>query len=312
MKQSRFILIFTGFLVISLALAISLGRAAPPEKFRSYKKEATKYGDFLSVTLDSAPFPHAARNRGMQIDDAYYPLRPHYSSDQVKLFIPKGFLPKKVVDLVFFFHGWYSSADDAERAFDLTRQFAASGINALLILPETARYAPDSFAGKLEERGGFERFAKDLLEGLASKKYLRKALPGRIMLACHSGGYRAVAKVLEQGDLRGHVEEVYLFDALFGGHAMFYNWILAGRGRFVAVYSEEGDTLRNTDKFVASLRTASVPVEISEDAPGKAASALKSRITFLKSGNDHFGVISKTSQFQRLLASSGLGIPPMR
>ena len=311
MKRSRFVLVIAALSVFSLALAYSL-KSSVPEKFGSYKKEETKFGELLTVTLDSAPFPHPARNKGMQLDDAFYPLRPHYSGNQVKIFIPKGFLPKKFVDLVFFFHGWYSSAEDAERAFDLTRQFAASGINAVLVLPETARYAPDSFAGKLEERGGFERFAKDLLEGLASKRHVGKASPGRIILACHSGGYRAVAKVLEQGDLRSHVEEVYLFDALFGGHALFLDWILSGRGRFVSVYSEEGDTLQNTDRFVATLRKANVPVEIAGDEPGKSSGALKSRVAFLKSDSDHYGVIAKASQFQRLLASSGLGIPPMR
>ncbi len=329
-KQTLFSAGTSVSLVFILVIAFSSGRASVPVKFRSFTKEESGFGTTLTVALDSAPFPHGDRSRGMQLDDAYYPLRPHYSSSQVRIFIPRGFLPMKYVDLVFFFHGWYSSVEDADAAFELTRQFAESGINALLILPETVRYAPDSFAGKLEEAGGFKRLVSDLLAGLASRGQLGRAYPGRIILAGHSGGYRAVARILELGDLKTHVEEVYLFDALFGGLEKFVDWIVTGHGRFVSVHSIGGDTMRNAENFVGSLRDLNVPVVVFSDLRdkrGKKAgvligeagelsksreAALRSRITFMRSEGGHFDVVSKRNQFRLLLSSSGLGNPPMR
>ena len=57
-------------------------------------------------------------------------------------------MPKKTVDLVFWFHGWGNNVDSAAIRYELIKQFIASKRNAVLVLAETARNSPDSYGGK--------------------------------------------------------------------------------------------------------------------------------------------------------------------
>ena len=127
----------------------------------------TAQGDILKLRLTSAPFPHPGRQNGYELDQTLYPADPHYVDSSVIVFVPRKFRAADMINLVFFFHGWNSSIDDAQKRFDLYRQFSQSGVQALLVLPELAWNAPDSFGGKLEEKGGFTRLVHELLETLS-------------------------------------------------------------------------------------------------------------------------------------------------
>lgn len=77
---------------------------------------------------------------------------------------------KKNVDIIFWFHGWGNNIDSAIARYDLAKQFAASKVNAVLVLAETAKDAPDSYGGKLEQAGVFKNLMNDVLVNLKREK----------------------------------------------------------------------------------------------------------------------------------------------
>jgi hypothetical protein len=266
--------------------------------------QRTSRGDILKLELPSAPFPHRGRQNGYRCGDAYYPPDPHYSDSSVQVFVPAGFRAGDAVDLVFFFHGWNSSITEAERGFELCRQFAESGVNALLVVPELARDVPDSFGGNLEEGGGFQRLVDDLLQALRGYGLLARPKPGRLVLAGHSGAYRVIAQVLARGGLAEHIGEVYLFDALYDLEDLFADWIRGGDHRFVSVNVTGSETSATAERLIGMLRASAIPLSVAPDEPAQNWRRLRSRVLFLQSPYDHYGVVSASDQFRGILSSS--------
>jgi hypothetical protein len=205
---------------------------------------------------------------------------------------------------VFFFHGWNSTIDDEQQRFELYRQFSESGDNALLVLPEMARNAPDSYGGKLEEEGGFARMVDELLKVLLAEGEIRVARAGAIVLAGHSGAYRVIAQILDHGGMTDNIREVWLFDALYDLTDQYNAWIERTGGRFVSVSAEDGEMTTAVDGLISALRDEGVPIEIARDDPDNDAVALRSRVLFLRSDSDHYGVVFDRDEFRRLLETS--------
>ncbi len=258
----------------------------------------------IRLHLSSAPFPHPARQEGRAYRGRLYPFAPHYSDSSVDVFVPQGFRSEGAVDLVFFFHGWYSTIDETERAFRLPAQLADSEMNALLVVPETARHAPDSFGGKLEQRGGFRRFVEELLERLAVLGVVDRPRPGTVVLAGHSGGYRVIAQILLRGGLAEHIREVYLFDGLYDFADSYAGWIEGSGHRFVAVSAEGSLTAANVERLIATLRSAGLRPGVGADEPSLDPRTLAARASFLQSRRDHYGVVAGAWELCRLLRTS--------
>ena len=286
----------------ALLLALILGPGG--ESLSAIAVQKTARGEVLKLELPSAPFPHRGRQDGYRYGDAYYPPDEHYSDSSVQVFIPAGFRARQAVDLVFFFHGWNSSISEAERDFHLFRQFSESGVNALLVVPELARDAPDSFGGNLEESGGFARLVDDLLEALRGYGLLARPKPGRLVLAGHSGAYRVIAQVLDHGGLEEHIGEVYLFDALYDLEELFAEWIRGDARRFVSVHAAGSETSATAKRLIGLLRASAVPLAVARDEPAQDWRKLRTRVLFLQSPYDHYGVVSAGDQFRGFLSSS--------
>jgi hypothetical protein len=272
----------------------------------------TQWGDLLRLHLRSAPFPDPERKNGYEYDDTEYPADPHYNDSSVAVLIPHGLRLGRPVNLVFFFHGWNSSIDDVEQRFDLYRQFSQSGVQAILVIPELARDAPDSYGGKLEDEGGFARLVDELLKVLRARGEIRIARAATIVLAGHSGAYRVIAQILAHGGMAGNVKDVWLFDALYDLTDQFDEWIERTGGRFVSVSAQDGEETTDVDGLISSLRDEGVPFEVAQDDPENDASTLQSRVLFLQSNSDHYGVVFDRDEFRRLLESSpDLGKPSL-
>src|SRR6202012_5322439 len=114
-------------------------------------------------------FPDTGRSKGHVYDKVLYTAAEHYSDSTVLIIAPKDLDAKKRVDIIFWFHGWRNNVDTAAAHYQLTRQFLASGLNAVLVLAETAKDSPDSYGGKLENAGVFKALVADVLNGLRSK-----------------------------------------------------------------------------------------------------------------------------------------------
>ena len=103
-------------------------------------------------------------------------LLDHYSDSHVLIIAPKNLHADQKVDLIFWFHGWHNNIDSTAAYYQLTRQWMASGINAVLVLPEAAKDAADSYGGKLEKPGVFRALVADVLKELKNKKMIGRAL----------------------------------------------------------------------------------------------------------------------------------------
>ncbi len=274
-------------------------RARPPVTVKPRSQ-----ANVLRLSLASAPFPHPDRQTGFLYQDVYYPYDPTYSDSSVLVYVPPNFTAHKTVNLVFFFHGWLTTVDDIQDQFQLFRQFAQSGVNALLVMPELARNAPDSFGGKLEDPDGFSQLVADLLKSLKKRGIITTTRPGTIALAGHSGAYEVIARILDTGGLSSKIREVYLFDALYDMADRFAHWIALGGRRFVSVSMDQGSTEETTNYLVGELRIDGIPLTEGWDDPSQDDSSLGPRVAFLRSPHDHYGVVSAADEFRRVLAAS--------
>jgi hypothetical protein len=258
----------------------------------------------IVAQFPSAMFPHAKRDTGYWYDGKKYPAKNHYRDSSVAIFIPKGFKQGKSTNFVVYFHGWRNNIDSSFAQFKIAEQFAGSRINAILIHPEGAKNAPDSFGGKFEETNGFKHFLADILQFLAEKKKIRTKNIGSIILAGHSGAYRVMSFILLRGGLTPSIKEIYLFDALYGQTEKFAYWIDHSKGRLIDIYTEDGGTKQESQSLMDDLEAWHIPFLSLKESDVSAHNLRKNRIVFISSDLTHNEVIAKRNQFQIYLQTN--------
>jgi hypothetical protein len=254
-----------------------------------------------------APFPDTARDRGhLDGDSIFQPRAGHYDDSSVLMVVPRGFKAGSKVDLVFWFHGWHNNIDTALRFYGLARQFAASGVNAILVLPEAARQAADSYAGKLGQEGDFRLLVKDVVAELGKRGVVSPdADAGHVIVGGHSGGYVAIADILAKGGRP--VDEVWLFDALYGHVDDFMDWI--GRGLtghcFVHWFTNKGGgTDEVSDTMMLRLRQKGIRFGFVEEGLVTPAVFGSNTVLFVHSTREHNVIINDPDDFRLLLENS--------
>lgn len=233
---------------------------APPPRAGSRVARVTsdERGVTLVLELASAPFPAPGA---------------WHRDPTVIVFVPRHHRPGQggATGFVVHFHGHNTTAERAMVAHQLREQLFDSKQNAILVVPQLAVMAPDSSAGKLESPGAFARMLEDVLAALRSREARAAlgasapgpaAVPGRVCVSAHSGGYHAAACAIRAGGARVH--EVYLFDALYADTEVFRDWVIAGRGKpmgsrhKLVSYFTAGTTEANTRRLFAELERAGV------------------------------------------------------
>src|SRR5512141_756815 len=144
---------------LALAVTLASGAAAAQPLTERY----ADIGTMIVTTSDHTMFPHEKRAKGHTYEGKAYPADLHYSDRTVAIFVPKGFRAADSTDLVFYFHGWRNNVDDTFGKFRVAEQLEGSGVNAVLVLAEGPKNAPDSSGGKLEETGVFASLVSDVL-----------------------------------------------------------------------------------------------------------------------------------------------------
>ena len=195
-------------------------------------------GEWLRLRLHNGLFPDPKRANGHEYDGKFYSTDKHYSDSTAVVIIPRGFHEVDgKIELVVHFHGWNNDDIKAMGQFQIPQQLKASHKNAIFIIAQGPWRAPDSYAGKLERAGGFAVFVNEILTQLRGINRIQEATPGRIILSGHSGGYRAIAKVLENGDLYDHIKEIFLFDAFYANQENYLNFAKNG-GTVRSIFTE--------------------------------------------------------------------------
>ncbi len=259
----------------------------------------------LHFTSPHTSFPDSARAGGYMYDSVLYTATAHYNDSSVLLVIPKHLAAGKKIDLVFWFHGWRNNIDTAAEFYKLTRQFIASRRNAILVLAETAKNAPDSYGGKLEQPGMFKNLVDDVMNELKKKGSVPfEAEPGNILLAGHSGAFRVIAYILQNGQIP--VQEVFLFDALYSQVDKFLFWLSLDQSHhFIHWYTNHGGgTDEMSDTMMLKLKQHHDEYTLAEEETIKPATIKSSRILFVHSPREHNVIINDPDDFQLLLENS--------
>ncbi len=191
-----------------------------------------------------------------------------YSDRRSLLFIPPAFDPAKPdAAVVLFFHGNLATLNAVESQQKVSRQLAASRINAVLVAPQMAIKALDSSAGRFYEPDFFPTYLHEAavhLGELSGGRFDAAAIDRLpVVIVAFSGGYLPTAFTLHYAQQQSgtRIAGVILLDAMFGEIQKFEDWILRERDRtfFVSAYSKASMPLNQ--EVAAALRAQGVSVQ---------------------------------------------------
>jgi serine-type D-Ala-D-Ala carboxypeptidase/endopeptidase (penicillin-binding protein 4) len=290
---------------IALMLAEFSGGSMPSPEAEA--AEFAPLGQLIFAHLATAPFPHPSRANGhWNRDHTQFFSAAHYTNDTVAIFIPKNFRVTDKVDFLVHFYGWRHVVAGTLEQYKLIDQFAASGKNAILVVPQGPYNAADSGEGKLEDTNGFARFMADVVTTVKNSGDVAQTNfdLGNVILSGHSGGYKAMAAIVDHGGLPDKIREVWLFDALYAGTENFMAWQKAQDGRLVDMYTDHGGTEGETGDLMASLKTNGVSFFFGEDTNATPEDLRANKLVFLHTDMAHDDTPVKRHTFQQFLETS--------
>jgi predicted esterase len=264
---------------------------------------AAQTGTVIRFTSSNGMFPDTARANGHDYNGKHYDAAIHYADSSVLIYVPENFSAKGKLNLVFWFHGWGNNIDGARSQYALLDQFEASGRNAIFVFPEGPRDAPDSYGGKLEQAAVFQRLVKDVADQLASNKIVKKAARFNvadydISLAGHSGAYRVISRIINKTP----VNEVILFDAMYGGNEFYLQWLSDPQHRFINIYTKDGGTYDNSRQIAKLVNDSlQVPVVSVDEISVNEQLLQTHKKIFIFSEQSHNGVITHERNWERFL-----------
>jgi hypothetical protein len=278
-------------------------------------------GDTADTKSDNASAAPAGRTLRLWLDHGVFPQTPAHPSALV--YVPQHFDPTPPLNLIVYLHGFYNCVDNvirstnhactrggpARNSYALAAQLEASQKNALLVLPEVAYDRASADPGQMAVDGGFQALLGELLGKLGDVGSYTLDDVGNVIVASHSGGYKAAAGIANHGGV--YVSEVWLLDSLYGETDQFDTWvksdlesISAAVRRFAVVYTGGGGTLANSQAMAtraAGWVDAGTLVDDRTTSTWPAAT-FEHGLLFKRTGLPHDGV--PRFYFQPLVSSS--------
>lgn len=287
------------FIVITLFTSSVSAQIADPPKL-------------YSISSSFTSFPDTLRKKGHTYNNVFYPAEKHFNDSTVLIAVPSGFKKGKQVDLIFWFHGWFNNIDSAGTYFELIKQFSASQRNAVLVLPESAKNAPDSYGGKLEQPAVFRNLLTDVMMKLRSEKIIgKKTKHGNMVLAGHSGAFRVMAHILQNGGVA--VKQVVLFDGLYGQIDKYTAWIQADTShQFINLYTGKGGgTDEVSEKMMQQMKEKNIPFIKTEEKDVHCPMLKTNQVIFIHSPKEHNDVINRPDHNFRLFLENSHALKPI-
>jgi hypothetical protein len=264
---------------IDVEIYCAVGDAALPATVAWTQDE---YGSHAFISLPHAPFP---KTGSVWTDSTVY------------VQIPKGFNDDGQDDFVCHFHGQNATISSVLSSHYYALQFAASGRDAIFILPQGPLNAASSDFGKLMDSGGMKDLCGDVLSILYRDGTLSRPRIGDLVLSSHSGGYQGAAAVISRGGV--HVSAVNLFDSLYGQIDVFSEFGNSG-GLLRSNYTSGGGTADDNAALSAAL-TGTVGTTFDDDE------LVLGRNVVGPIDSNHQNADVYDSSFSRWLRFSGLG-----
>jgi hypothetical protein len=270
-----------------------------------------KRGTTIWLDLDTAPYPDGTATSSW-FDPTTIVFVPHYYR------VRKDYR----VDTIVHFHGYRDTADDAMKRHQLREQLYDSKQNAIIVFPQGPVRAESPNGGKLDKPDGLLRFLSELRKTLQTPRLQAKlgaagipnrARIGKLILSAHSGGFRVVSKCLQHGGY--NVNEVYLFDALYGRAPVFAEWVAKTyrkkgpdetRHKLINYYADEPTTVES-QRLMGMLSKKGVKY-VHEFSEGQLSrrEITKSRAVFIRTSVSHQGVLFRNNALRDCLFASSL------
>jgi len=273
---------------------------------KMFGQQAVEGGKIYHFSSSFTSFPDPVRSKGYYYDSVYFDYPSHYMDSSVIAVIPnKWSAVDGKVDFIFWFHGWHNNIDSALSYYHLSSQFLASGRNAILVLAETAKNAPDSYGGKLEKQNDFKDLLQDVLANLRKRNIISPSCqPNNIILAGHSGAYRVIANILQNGGVA--VREVDLFDAMYGETEKFLAWIKKDESlKFINFFTNTGG---GTDEVSAGmmkdLKEQKIDFVFVEEKDLNSGVLQSGKLLFIHSTRAHNDIIFNPDRLREFLENS--------
>lgn len=265
------------------------------------------------ITSAFTSFPDTGRSNGHRYNNKLYPAAEHYSDSSVLIIVPAQLEAAKQVDIIFWFHGWRNNIDSSAIYFELSKQFLASNRNAVLVFPESAKNSPDSYGGKLEQKDIFRFLLNDVLNKLKKEKVIgKKAVAGNIVLAGHSGAFRVMAHILQNGAVE--VKQVILFDGLYSQVDKYTNWIQADAShQFINLYTNKGGgTDEVSSVMMKLLREKNIALINPEEKDVDVDMIRNNPVIFIHSLKEHNDVINRPDHNFRMFLENSPALKPLQ
>ena len=295
-----------GGLALSSPLVWIPGSAAAEGRARVARISRGKRGTTIHLELRNGPFP--------------YPGKKHRDNTTI-VFVPHHYrmMDDYALDLLVHFHGHNTTATKAMERHQLREQFHDSKQNAVLVMPQGPVNAPSSSGGKLERPGGLQRFLAEVRKTLQRREIgrklgrahiLRRARVGKLCLSAHSGGYHVVAKCLKRGGY--NVNEVFLFDALYGGVRAFRDWVLErkdkkgdDRHKLVSFYNTHSRVRKGNMRLLQEFSRAKIPcIHETREGTLPREKFTKGRVIFIKTRISHNDLTHRHNNLRDCLFAS--------
>lgn len=322
-------------LALSSTLLLACGQdAADAPSAPPATEDLGEPGDGAELKGDSFGTPTGTppgTTLSLQLEHGAFPVSGDLPNAVV--YVPSRFDPSAPFGLVIYLHGWWNCAGNViapkngtcrpggarHNAYNLANQLEASNRNALLIVPELAFEQASSDPGRFVEDGLFFALVDEALS------HLTDPLAGRtvwdvasIVLASHSGGYKAASGIVSVGGLQ--IDELYLLDSLYGLEDTFDAFIEEDPAaftaappegptrRFACVYTKFGGTLDRCQAMATRLRELAGGGLLDDRTTATlTATQYVNGLIFKRTGLSHDDVARY--YFARLLATSAL--PPL-
>ncbi len=261
-------------------------------------------GRLYKFRLENAPFPEAGRANGYN----GLPYYGHYDDNTVAVYVPPGYKDNGSVDFVFYFHGWYNTVDGVLSGFRMLDQFLEARKNAILVIPEGPKNAADSYYGKLEQENGFLNLMIEIMDSLKGRKEISETIPGKVVIACHSGGVRVLSKILRHGGVTHQIRDVYLFDATYGYIDEYLDWLMTFEGKLISIWTEGSGTREGTMRMLQRLQDAGIPHLNTDEENLSKDDLIYNRIVIIKTPLTHSDLVYLTGNFTKFLKTSMLDL----
>lgn len=222
-----------------------------------------KLNVLIIVLLSSINRALAQKQFSFSSNNSMYPLKvinskypsndTRFNDNSCLIYVPKHFNKNKPWHFFFWFHGSTNNIQSTIEQFKLREQLNLSKINAIIVMPEAAKNAPESYAGNWEQPNNFNYFMEDLQLKLKSEKIVDSITNNnQLIIAGHSGAARVIVKVLDFS--KTAIRSILLFDAIYGNEQNIINALKRFPNcKLFNLYSNRESCLRSSKRLMEML-----------------------------------------------------------